>query len=278
MRKAIKPKVLISCIRSVISIRTAIIVSMIILISCKPSGKTAEPENWISLFNGMDLADWNIKIKGYPLGENYNNTFRVEDGKIIVSYEEYDEFNDEFGHLFFREPFTYYKLRVEYRIVGEQVPGGAGWAFKNNGIMFHAQAPETMLLDQDFPVSIEVQFLGGAREGDRPTANLCTPGTHVVLNGELHTPHCTNSSSKTYRGEEWISVELVVLGDSIIHHLVEGDTVLTYSSPQVGGDTPEDYPLPEGTLISKGYIALQAESHGYEFRKVELLDLSDQYE
>ena len=72
--------------------------------------------------------------------------------------------------------------------------------------------------------------------------------------------------------------ELIVLGDSIIHHLVNGDTVLTYTQPQIGGDLPEGFPLLEGTLLSSGYIALQAESHPFHFRKVELLDLSEEYE
>ena len=155
--------------------------------------------------------------------------------------------------------------------------GGAGWAFKNSGVMFHSQSAPSMLPDQRFPVSIEAQFLGGDSVGVRPTMNLCTPGTHVVLDGKLHTRHCINSSSETYRGEEWVSVELVVLGDEIIHHIVEGDTVLSYTKPQIGGDLPEGFPLIEGTLLESGYIALQAESHPFEFRKVELLDLSDQY-
>jgi len=248
------------------------------MISCKPSENTDQQENWIQLFNGKDLADWDIKITGHPLGENYMNTFRVKNGKLIVSYDQYDEFKEEFGHIFYRRPFSYYRLRVEYRITGEQVPGGPDWAFKNNGVMLHSQSPETMLQDQAFPVCVEAQFLGGAEKGERPTANLCTPGTHVVMNGELITHHCINSSSKTYRGREWVSVELVVLGDSIIHHIVEGDTVLTYNNPQIGGDLPEGFPLLEGTLLSGGYIALQAESHPFEFRKVELLDLSGIHE
>jgi len=166
------------------------------------------------------------------------------------------------------------KRRVEYRIVGKQVPGGPEWAFKNSGVMFHAQSPGSMLVDQPFPVSIEAQFLGGSGEGERTTGNLCTPGTHVVINGELITQHCISSTSKTFHGEEWIHFELVVYGDSIIHHIVEGDTVITYSKPQIGGDLPEGFPLSEGTSLTSGYIALQAESHPYEFRKVELLDLS----
>jgi len=252
--------------------------SLILLAACK-SGTAPQKENkWIQLFNGTDLEGWDIKFTGHSLNENYNNTFRVEDNILVVRYDEWDSINREFGHIFYKKPFSHYKLRVEYRIVGEQVPGGAGWAFKNSGVMFHSQSAPSMLPDQEFPVSIEAQFLGGHEEGERPTGNLCTPGTHVVLNGKLHTPHCISSSSKTYRGEEWVTFELVVHGSEIVHHIVEGDTVLTYSNPQIGGKVPEGFPLIEGTLLESGYIALQAESHPFEFRKVELLDLSKQQE
>ncbi|HER08363.1 MAG TPA: DUF1080 domain-containing protein [Bacteroides sp.] len=250
---------------------------LLLLIACNPSPKkpaASEPETWIQLFNGKDLDDWIIKINKHPLGENFNNTFRVRDGMMVTSYDAYETFDGEFGHIFYKTPFSHYKLRVEYRIVGEQVPGGAGWAYRNSGVMFHARPPEEMLVDQEFPVSLEAQFLGGSGEGERPTGNLCTPGTHVVIGGELVTRHCTNSTSATYHGEEWVRFELVVYGDSLIHHIVEGDTVLTYSKPRIGGELPEGFPLPEGTPVTSGYIALQAESHPFEFRKVELLDLS----
>ncbi len=239
------------------------------------SEKSTNSQEWMQLFNGKDLDGWTIKMCKHPMGENYNNTFRVENGMMVTRYDQYEKFDGEYGHIFYKNPYSHYKLRVEYRVVGEQVSGGAGWAIKNSGVMFHAQAPESMLLDQEFPVSIEAQFLGGLGDGERPTGNLCTPGTNVVMDGELITQHCINSSSDTYDGEEWVLFELVVYGDSIIHHLVNGDTVLTYSKPQVGGGSiPEGYALPEGTNIPSGYIALQAESHPYDFRKVELLDLS----
>jgi hypothetical protein len=242
----------------------------------KNAGATPKEEAWIQLFNGKDLDGWTIKMSGYPLNENFNNTFRVEDGLLEVRYDEYEDFDGEFGHLFYKTPYSRYKLRVEYRVVGEQVSGGAEWAYKNNGVMFHSQSAESMLLDQDFPVSVEAQLLGGYGDGsERPTGNVCTPGTNIVINGELITQHCTNSTSKTYSGEEWVTFELVVYGDSIIHHIVNGDTVLTYSKPQIGGtDLPEGFPLPQGTPLTSGYIALQAESHPFDFRKVELLDLS----
>jgi len=257
-----------------------IALALILLMGCNPtsqnkqSADTPESEEWIQLFNGTDLEGWTIKMNKHPLNENFNNTFRVENGMMITRYDQYDEFNEEYGHIFYKNPYSHYRLRVEYRVVGEQVTGGQGWALKNSGVMFHAQSPETMLVDQPFPVCIEAQFLGGTGQGDRPTGNLCTPGTHVVIADTLVEQHCISSTSKTYHGEEWIHFELVVYGDSIIHHIVEGDTVLTYSKPQIGGDLPEGFPLAQGTPVKSGYIALQAESHPYDFRKVELLDLS----
>jgi len=236
--------------------------------------QTAEPE-WISLFNGRDLSGWDIKITGSEINDDYKNTFRVEDGLLKVSYDEYERFNGEFGHLFYEEKFTHYILRVEYRFVSEQVPGGPDWALRNSGAMLHSQSAESMTLDQSFPVSIEAQFLGGTGEGERPTANLCTPGTNVVMDGELITQHCVSSSSKTYHGDEWVTVEMEVRGDEFIGHVIDGETVIAYSEPQIDGDNKaEDYPVPDGTPLSEGYIALQAESHPIEFRKVELLDLS----
>lgn len=263
-------------IHSLLSImrgNTIFIILAFLLAAC--TGKQEQKnENWIQLFNGTDLTGWDIKFKGHPLNENYKNTFRVEDGLLKVRYDEYDTWKGEFGHLFYNQPFSSYRLRLEYRVVGTQVDNGPGWAIKNNGAMLHSQSAESMGLDQDFPVSVEAQLLGGDGKHKRPTGNLCTPGTNVVMNGELIERHCTSSSSKTFHGEEWVNVEFVVYADSIVHHIVEGDTVLTYSKPQVGGGSvPEDFVLPVGTMLTSGYIALQAESHPFDFRKVELLVL-----
>ena len=249
------------------------------LLSCNSTHSKKDPaevqkDAWIQLFNGKDLEDWTIKMNKHPLGENFNNTFRVENGYMVTRYDEYDNFDAEYGHIFYNTPFSHYKLRIEYRVVGEQVKGGQGWALKNSGAMLHCQSPESMLVDQEFPVSIEAQFLGGTGEGDRPTGNLCTPGTHVHINGELVTQHCISSTSPTFNGEEWITFEAVVLGDSIVHHIINGDTVISYTRPVIGGPLPEGFTMTEGTPLGSGYISLQAESHPYEFRKVELLDLS----
>src|SRR4029453_571164 len=159
-------------------------------------GNDSDERAWIQLFNGRDLTGWTPKFAKYALGENPFDTVRVENGLLEIRYDKWTKFDGEFGHVFYKDPFSYYLLAAEYRFVGEQVPGGPAWARRNNGLMLHSPAPTTMLKDQDFPISIEVQLLGGLGDGKpRTTANLCTPGTHVVLNGQLHTPHCTNSTS-----------------------------------------------------------------------------------
>ena len=160
--------------------------------SHEPAGSTAAQqsaeksgEEWIQLFNGKDLNDWQVKFKGEVLGENYKNTFRVEDGLLRVSYDNWEQWNGEFGHLFYKDEFSHYRLRVEYRFIGSQAKNGPGWAFRNNGLMIHGQSAESMELDQDFPTSIEVQLLGGVtRHGERPTMILCSPGPNVVMNAE----------------------------------------------------------------------------------------------
>jgi len=236
---------------------------------------------WQQLFNGKDLTGWDVKIKGHALNENYGNTFRVEDGVMKVAYDQYTDFNRQYGHIFYKEDFSHYLLKIEYRFVGDQAPKGEGWAFRNSGVMVHGQSAASMAKDQDFPISIEVQFLGGKGDGkDRPTCNLCTPGTHVEINGKLVKRHCLTSTSKTYHGDEWVTAEVLVLGNEMIKHIVNGDTVFTYQRPQVGGVVVNDFDpkaKKNGMMLSKGSISLQSESHPIEFRKVEILDLSEQF-
>ncbi|HEU5146926.1 MAG TPA: DUF1080 domain-containing protein [Chryseosolibacter sp.] len=246
------------------------------LVACQGSRNPSQMQGWIQLFNGKDLNDWKVKITGYPLNENYANTYRVEDGVIKVAYDGYSAFDEKFGHLFYKDKFSSYLLGVEYRFTGQQATGGPGWAVRNSGAMLHCQAPETMGKDQDFPISIEVQFLGGNGQDERTTANLCTPGTNVVMEGELITNHCVSSHSKTYHGDQWVRVEVLVLGDSLVEHIIGGETVLKYEKPQIGGGNVIHYDesvKKDGTLLKEGYIALQSESHPIEFRKVELFNL-----
>jgi 3-keto-disaccharide hydrolase len=269
------------------------IAALLILVACavfgvsaRDAGQTpaampkADAKDWLQLFNGKDLTGWTPKFAHHELGENFHDTFRVENGMLEVRYDKWPSFTDEFGHLFYKDPFSYYLLAAEYRFVGQQVTTSRtdlAWALRNNGLMILSPPPKTMLKDQDFPISIEVQLLGGLSDGKpRSTANLCTPGTNVVMNGELRTAHCTNSKSKTYDGDQWVRVEVLVHGDQLVRHIVEGETVLEYSKPQIGGGqaSPTDPAVKiDGTPLTGGYISLQAETAPIDFRKVELLNL-----
>lgn len=253
------------------------------------AAQSEDSGEWVQLFNGVDLTGWTPKILGHKLGDNYGDTFRVRDGVLAVSYDQYkpDDFLsqdgkkkptfEKFGHLFYKDTFSHYILRVEYRFVGDQVENGPGWAFRNNGLMLHGQDPTKMGIDQKFPVSIEVQLLGGGGTGDRTTLNLCTPGTNVVMNGKLFKRHCTSSKSKTFHGDQWVTVEVEVRGNEVIRHKVDGEVVLEYTQPQYDPKSTDPDAKPfivDGNLmISSGTISLQSESHPTEFRKIELKKL-----
>jgi hypothetical protein len=239
-------------------------------------GQASSKEQWVSIFNGKDLKGWTPKIRYAAAGENWGNTFRVEQGKIVVRYDQYDAFNERFGHLFYNIPYGYYRIRLQYRFVGEQCKEGPGWAFRNSGIMVHGQTAASMGKDQDFPVSIEVQLLGGNGKDPRTTCNLCTPGTHVVQDGKLRKEHCINSNSPTFHGDQWVTAEVLVLGDSLIRHYANGLMVLEYQQPQIGGGNVDKQDVKWGTdgnLLNGGTISLQSESHPVEFRKIEILNL-----
>jgi hypothetical protein len=253
-------------------------IGLFLSLASTASASAAEGE-WIQLFNGKNLDGWKVKLKGYELNDNFGNTFRVEDGLLTVRYDAYDKFGGKFGHVFYDQPFENYVIRVEYRFVGEQAVEGPGWAFRNSGIMVHGQSPESMRKDQDFPVSIEVQLLGGNGTDERPTGNLCTPGTHVVMDGKLLKRHCTNSSSKTYHGDQWVTAEVEVRGNKSIKHFIEGELVLEYTQPQLDESDADAAKLIEqaggNKMLSRGSISLQAESHPVDFRKIELRKLED---
>ena len=240
---------------------------------CVLSLSAGAEESWIPLFNGKNLDGWTPKITRCKLGENFKETFRVENGVLKASCDQYGEFAGHYGHLFYKSPFQSYRLRAEYRFVGEQCAGGAGWATRNSGVMIHCQDPATMRENQEFPVSIEVQLLGGLGKGERPTGNLCTPGTNVVMDSKLRQEHCITSKSKTYEGDQWVAIEVVVRG-AHIKHIVNGETVLEYDEPQLDErdqDAKALIELEQGEKdLNGGWIALQSESHPVEFRKVEI--------
>jgi 3-keto-disaccharide hydrolase len=244
-----------------------------------PAARGPDTKDWIQLFDGKSLDGWIPKIAGYETGVNYGDTFRVEGGvlKVVYDKDKYETFGNRFGHLFYKTPFSHYVVVVEYRFLGDQAKDGPAWAFRNSGVMIHGQPPETMKKDQDFPISIEAQLLGGRGDGTaRSTANLCTPGTNVVFGGQLDTRHCINSSSKTFDGDQWVRVELEVHGEGEIVHKVNGETVLRYEKAQIGGGNVAGHDpavKKDGQILTGGSISLQSESHPVEFRKVELLNL-----
>ncbi|WP_159636220.1 3-keto-disaccharide hydrolase [Sphingobacterium composti Ten et al. 2007 non Yoo et al. 2007] len=257
-------------------VSSALIISLL-FIGCNPSKN--KNEEWKKLFNGKDLTGWTAKIYPYEVGHNFANTFRVIDSVIQVNYDGYGEkYDDRFGHLYYDIPYSHYHLKLEYRFYGDLYPGAPDYTLRNSGVMFHSQDPRTMPANQDWPISVEMQFLGGLNDGKpRPTGNMCSPGTHIYYNNELLTTHCINSTSKTYDGDQWVKAELIVHGDSLVEHIINGDTVLTYSKPQIGGPIVNNYDPKmkvDRTVLKSGFIALQSEGQPVEFRNIYLKDLS----
>ena len=255
--------------------------------SCKSKEERSVAGEWISLFNGKDLTGWDIKIKGHPLGENYKNTFRIEDSMLRVTYSDYEKFDNQFGHLYSQQPYSYYKLKLQYRFVGDHVADAPIWADRNSGVMLHSQSAKSMELYQDFPVSLEFQFLCGNGKDTVATGAVCTPGTYITYDGKVYTGHIMKSNSKTYLKNEWINAEAEVYGDSLVRHIINGDTVLTYTKPMIGEGFVNStltwgkagimdsmlWINKANTPLKEGYIALQAESQPVDFKKIEILNL-----
>ena len=263
------------------TLTTLVFSSLLFALSCSSTHSSQTTGKWVSLFNGKDINDWIVKIHHHETGENFGNTFRVEDGMIKVRYDQYGDFNEQFGHLYYKTPFSYYHLKFEYRFVGQWMKTAPSYTLLNSGVMFHSQDPYTIPKEQDWPISVEMQLLGGLGDGKpRPTGNMCSPGTEVMQKGKIVPSHCINSSSKTYDGEQWVNGELIVLGDSLITHIINGDTVLQYSKPQIGGGVVNRYDPKikiDGKLLSSGFIALQSEGQEIDFRNIRIMDLSEQY-
>jgi hypothetical protein len=251
-----------------------LILFLFFIVACSGSRKAGTNNDWISLFNGKDINDWVVKVHHHDAGVNFGNTFRVEDGMIKVRYDQYGDYNDQFAHLYYKQPFSHYHLKLDYRLTGTQQKGAPSYTLFNSGVMFHSQDPNTILKEQDWPISIEMQFLAGLDDGKpRPTGNMCSPGTEIVYQGKQYNGHCLNSTSKTYNKDEWVHAELIVLGDSLVTHIINGDTVLQYSKPSIGGGVVKGYDnavFKTGKALTSGYIALQSEGHPVEFKNIQL--------
>jgi hypothetical protein len=249
----------------------------LLLTGCANHYQATGKKEWIQLFNGKDLNNWIVKIHHHETGVNFGNTFRAEDGMVKVRYDQYGDFNDQFAHLYYKQPFSKFHLKLEYRFTGELQKGAPSYTLLNSGVMFHSQDPRTMPKEQNWPISVEMQFLAGLDDGKpRPTGNMCSPGTEIVYNDKLYNGHCLNSTSKTYDRNEWVRAELIVWGDSLITHIINGDTVLQYSKPTMGGGVVTGYDSTlwhPGKPLTSGYIALQSEGQPIDFRNIELRNL-----
>ena len=264
---------------SFFKVESRIVAFMLACICFYSRSRAQDSDGWEELFNGTDLTEWTAKIHRYEVGDNYGDTFRVEDGIIKVRYDHYEgDYNDRFGHLYYDTPYSYFHLSMEYRFVGDVHPGAPVFVEKNSGVMFHSQDPKTMPKGQNWPISVEMQFLAGIKEGeDRPTGNMCSPGTEVVYEGKIDSRHCINSSSKTFYGDQWVTAELIVLGDALVTHIINGSVVLQYTLPQVGGAVVEGFHPDQkidGRLLTEGFIALQSEGQPIDFRNVKIKNLS----
>ena len=236
------------------------------------------PSEWISLFNGKDLSGWTVKITGHPLGKNFADTFRVEEGILKVSYDDYKQFDKQYGHLYTNIPYAKYRLRMEYRFTGKMMPDAPKYVNLNSGLMIHSQSPQSLELDQHFPVSLEFQFLADEGNGKRATGNVCTPGTNLEIDGKLITQHIVKSSAPTFPAHEWVAIEIEVQGNEYVIHRVNGQEVLRYERPQIdpeGRVESAEKLLQAGALtqLSFGFIALQAEGQPVWFRNIELQPL-----
>ncbi|MEZ5384875.1 MAG: DUF1080 domain-containing protein [Prosthecobacter sp.] len=238
----------------------------------------AEEAGFVSIFNGKDLTGWTIKIAKHPLGENFANTFQVEDGILKVSYDGYGKFDEQYGHLYTNLAYSHYILRMEYRFTGRMMADAPHYVNLNSGVMIHSQPPQSLRFDQKFPSSLEMQFLADEGKGPRSTGNLCTPGTHVEMGGELFTKHIAQSSAPTFPAEEWVRAEVEVRGNDEIIHRINGVEVLRYQRPRLDPAckiAPASDIVEAGgdVMLGYGHIALQAEGQPVWFRKIELMSL-----
>ena len=252
--------------------------ALLFMVGCSITKSQQTEGDWETMFNGEDLKGWTTKIHHYEVGDNYGETFRAEDGMVKVRYDQYEgEFNERFSHLYYDKPFSDFHLTMQYRFVGELYQGAPEYTLKNSGIMFHSQDPKTMLKEQDWPISVEMQFLAGIEEGkERPTGNMCSPGTDVVYEGKIDPRHCINSSSDTYFGDQWVTAELIVYHDSLVKHIINGKTVLEYTKPQIGGEVANGYDpkiKQDGKPLKQGLIALQSEGQPIDFRDIKIRNL-----
>jgi hypothetical protein len=251
------------------------------LAACAPKPKVpvAAPSGaWVSLFNGHDLTGWTAKIAGQDLGDNYRNTFRVEQGLLKVSYQQYDQFGNRFGSLFYQQPFAHYWLRAQYRFpAGELAPGAPGWAFKNSGIQLHSQDPRSMLKEQQFPVSVEFDLVGGRSFGSSPTGDVCHYGTLVSIGGARVKALCSKLSDLTIRDDQWVTALVEVDEAKHVRQVVNGGLIVEYTDlalDEQNSDARRLLAAGANRALGAGFISIQSNGFPIEFRSIEILPVT----
>lgn len=258
-----------------------IVLILLILPSCSESNKEAHQEtkedtpNWESIFNGKNLDGWIPKVVGQPLGENYGKTFTVQDGILSFRYDAYGaNFDNRFGGLYFNRKLKNYRLKVEYRFVGETAPGAPEWGYRDSGIQYHSQSPQSLKIDQPFPICLEYNFHGGNGTDERPVGALCANGTFIEINGKKNESYCTAPTlKKTFHGDQWVTMELDIK-DGKISHFVNGEEILTFNNPSLNPENEIAKSLIQNgaTTLTEGYISFQSNSHPIDFRKISLME------
>ena len=247
--------------------------TILLLLSCFVLMSSGKQDKWKTLFNGKDLKGWEMKIAGYPLGQNFGNTFRVQKGILQIRYDKYDSFRNRFGGLYYKEKFTNYRLKVEYRFIGELTPGAPVWGYRDGGVQYHCQSPATMTIDQPFPVCLEYNLHGGNGKDERPVGEICANGIYVMIDGKRTTSYCTPATvKKTFHGDQWVTLEIDVQGDKI-KHFVNGEEILQFENPRYNPEhgLGKTFIIDGKDKVTEGYISLQSNSHPMDFRKIEIM-------
>jgi hypothetical protein len=229
---------------------------------------------WKSLFNGKNLDGWKMKIAGFPLGENFGNTFRVENGILEVRYDQYKSFDNKFGGLYYNKKFSNYRLKVEYRFVGETAPGGPPWGFRDSGVQYHCQPPETLALSQSFPVCLEYNLHGGNGKDERPVGEICANGITVEIQGKKNESYCTPPTTKrTFHGDQWVTLE-IDCKNGVFKHLINGEEIVQFENPRFDPkhEIAKNFIVNGDDKVKEGFISLQSNSHPIDFRKIEIME------